>query len=128
MVRTKVTSRKGEREETRVLWTRAVTWKGGEKRPPLPIHPPSPAHEAPPEAGEMMRRITEAEQLEGVGRLPSSSLTKQLAQMAVEARPSKSGGEELAHKKLHPTMGGKAPQKEFLQAGKVKKPGSTSLG
>ena len=42
--------------------------------------------------------------------------------MAVEARPSKSGREGPAHKKLQPTMGGKAPQKEFLWAGQVKKP------
>ena len=70
----------------------------------------------------MMRRIAEAEQLEEVGRSPSSSPTQQLAQMAMEARPSKSGGEELACKKLCPTMGGKAPWKEFLQASKVKKP------
>ena len=35
--------------------------------------------------------------------------TQQLAQMAVEAGPSKLGGEEPAHKKLQPTMGGKAP-------------------
>ena len=41
--------------------------------------------------------------------------------MAAEARPSKLGGEEPARRKLHLTMGGQAPQKEFLQAGKVKK-------
>ena len=40
--------------------------------------------------------------------------------MAVEAGPSVSG-EEPAKGKLHPTVGGKAPQKEFLKAGKVKK-------
>ena len=41
--------------------------------------------------------------------------------MAAEARPSASG-EEPAQRKLHPTIGGKAPRKEFLKAGKVKKP------
>ena len=41
--------------------------------------------------------------------------------MAAEARPSTLGGEELARKKLQPTVGGKAPQKEFLKASKVKK-------
>ena len=41
--------------------------------------------------------------------------------MAVEARSSMLGREEPARKKLQPTMGGKAPQKEFLKAGKVKK-------
>ena len=43
-----------------------------------------------------------------------------------------SGGEELARKKLQPTMGGKAPHKEFLKATKVKKtrkyqPGTVAL-
>ena len=96
-----------------------------EKRPSSPIHPPSPAQEAPPEApeaGVIMKRIAEAEQLEGVGRSLPLSPTWQLAQMAVEAGPSKSGREELAHKKLCPTVGGKVPQKEFLQAYKVKNP------
>ena len=55
------------------------------------------------------------------GGSPQSSLTQQLAQMAAEARSSTLGGEELARKKLHPTVGGKAPRKEFLKAGKVKK-------
>ena len=68
-----------------------------------------------------MRKIAEAEQLEGVGRSSSSLLTCQLAQMAAEARPSMSDKEEAARRKLQPTMGGKAPQKEFLQDGKVKK-------
>ena len=36
--------------------------------------------------------------------------------------PSMLGREELPRKKLWLTVGGKAPQKEFLQAGKVKKP------
>ena len=40
----------------------------------------------------------------------------------LEARPSKLGGEDPVCKKLQPTMGGKTPWKEFLQAGKVKKP------
>ena len=52
--------------------------------------------------------------------------------MAAEAGPPKLGGEEPACKKLHPTIGGKAPQKEFLQASKVKKtrkyqPGTVAL-
>ena len=52
--------------------------------------------------------------------------------MAVEARPSTSDVEEPARRKLQPTIGGKAPWKEFLQAGKVKKtrkywPGTVAL-
>ena len=44
--------------------------------------------------------------------------------MAVEAGPSALGKEEPVRRKLQPTVGGKAPpQKEFLQAGKVKKTG-----
>ena len=51
--------------------------------------------------------------------------------MAAETGPSVLG-EEPAKRKLHPTMGGKAPQKEFLKAGKVKKtrkycPGTVAL-
>ena len=57
----------------------------------------------------------------GVGQSPSSLPTQQLAQMAAEAGPSKSGREEPACKKFWPTMGGKAPPKEFLWACQVKK-------
>ena len=51
--------------------------------------------------------------------------------MAVEIRPS-ALGEEPVRRKLQPTVGGKAPQKEFLQACKVKKtrkywPGTVAL-
>ena len=95
---------------------------------PLPIS----STRNPPGAEEIMRRIAEAEQLEGVGRLPPLLPTQQLAQMAVEVRPSMSGREEPARKKLQSTMGGKAPQKEFIKASKVKKtrkywPGTGSL-
>ena len=82
-------------------------------RPSSLVHPPTPANEAPPQAGEIMQQIAEAEQLRGIGRSPSSLPTQWLAQMAVEARPSMLGKEEV------PTgHGGKAPQKEFLQAEK----------
>ena len=62
--------------------------------------PSTPAKEAPPQAEEIMKRIAEAEQLEGVGRSPSLSLTSQLAQMAAEARPSMLGKEETVRRKL----------------------------
>ena len=62
--------------------------------------PPPPAKEAPPQAEDIMKWIVEAEQLEGVGRSPSSLLTQQLAQMAVEAGPSTLGGEEPVRRKL----------------------------
>ena len=69
---------------------------------------------------EATRQVEEARWLEEVGQSLSSLPTRQLTQMAVEARPSVSGGQP-AERKLHPTVGGKAPQKEFLKAGKVKK-------
>ena len=70
---------------------------------------------------EMIGQVEEAGRLEAVGQSPSSLPTQQLAQMAAEARPS-ALGEEPAQRKLCPTIGGKAPWKEFLKAGKVKKP------
>ena len=83
--------------------------------------PPVPEVEAPPTSSEMEKRVEEAEKLGEVGR----SL---VAQMVVEARPSMSGGEELAWRKLRQTVGGKAPWKEFLRASKVKKPQRYWLG
>ena len=138
MARMKLTPKK-EREGRTVLGTREdckkITKKG--RRPPSPVHHPSPARKPSPtrEAEKMVeeaeRQVEEARQLEEVGRLPSLSPTQQLAQMAAEAGPSVSG-EEPAKRKLCPTVGGKAPQKEFLKAGKVKKtrkyqPGTVAL-
>ena len=56
-----------------------------------------------------------------MGRSPELSLTQQLAQVAMEAGPSMLGGEEPASGKLGHTVRGKAPQKEFLKDGKVKR-------
>ena len=98
-----------------------------EERTPSPVHHPSPVKKPSPvrEVEQTMeeaeRQVEEASRLEEVGRLPSSLPTQQLAQMAAEAGPAVLG-EEPARRKLCPTMGGKAPQKEFLKAGKVKKP------
>ena len=80
---------------------------------------------------EAERWVEEARQLEDVGRLPSLLPTQQLAQMAAEARQS-ALREELVRRKLFPTVGGKAPQKEFLKTRKVKKtrkyqPGTVAL-
>ena len=80
---------------------------------------------------EAERWLEEARQLEDVGRSPLSLPTQQLVQMAAEAGPS-ALGEEPAKRKLHPTVGGKAPQKEFLKARKIKKtrkywPGTDAL-
>ena len=81
---------------------------------------------------EAERQVDEARQwLEEVGRSPSLSPTQQLAQMAAEAGPSVLG-EEPAKRKLCPTVGAKAPWKEFLKAGKVRKtrkywPGTVAL-
>ena len=120
----------GERSEqarrSRWLARQARKEEKKEKKPPSPVHYPSPAKRPSPMREvaqmleEMVRWVEEAGQLEEVGRSPSSLPTQQLAQMAAEAGQSASG-EEPAQRKLHPTVGGKAPQKEFLKAGKVKK-------
>ena len=60
----------------------------------------APDEEAPHMPSKIERKKVEAEKLEEVGRLPESSPTKQLAQMAVETGPSIPGGEELARRKL----------------------------
>ena len=107
------------------------------RRPPSPVHHPSPAKKPSPTREEEKRLeeaerwVEEARQLEDVGRSLSSLPTQQLAKMAVEAEPS-ALGEEPVRRKLCPTVGGKAPQKEFLMAGKVKKtrkyrPGTVAL-
>ena len=121
MAKMKKTPRMGEGRKALQVQTRAevhVKPVG----PPALVEPPVPDVEAPPTPSEMERRRAEAEKLEEVGRSLESSLTQQFAQMAVEAGPSMLGGEELARRKLQPTMGGRAPQKEFLKARKVKKP------
>ena len=121
----------GERSEqvrrSRRLARQARKEEKKEKKPPSPVHYPSPAKRPSPTREvaqtleEMVRWVEEARQLEEVGRSPLLSPTRQLAQMATEDGPS-ALGEEPAQRKLCPTIGGKAPQKEFLKAGKVKKP------
>ena len=96
------------------------------------MHPPPLVQENPLAPEEIMKCIAEAEWVEEVGRSVQLLLTWQLSQMAVEARPSMSGGEVPGRKELQPTVGGKAPQKEFLKTGKVKKtqkywPGTVAL-
>ena len=127
----------GERRRRRRLarWVRKE--EVIEKQPPSPVHHPSPAKSSSPmrEVVQVMEEVIgwveEANRLAEVGRSPSSLPTQQLVQMAAEARPS-ALGEEPARRKLHPTIGGKAPRKEFLKAGKVKKtrkyrPGTVAL-
>ena len=136
MARTKLTLKK-EREGKTVLRKREECERIVEKRrrPPSPVHHPSPARKPSPTrevekmTEEAEKWVEEARQLEEVGQSLSSLPTQQLAQMAAEAGPSVL---EPAKRKLHPTMGGKAPQKEFLKAGKVKKtrkyqPGTVAL-
>ena len=133
MVRTKLTPKK-DREERRVLWMREERERLARKgrRPPSPVHHPSPARKPSP-TREVEKMVEEAERwfeearwLEDVGRSPSSLPTWQLAQMAAEARPSASE-EEPVWRKLFPTMGGKAPGRNFSRLEKLKRPGSTSL-
>ena len=132
------TARQGrDKRSRRRLARRASEEKAPEKQPPSPVHHPSPAKSSSPAREveqtleEMKGRVEEASRLEGVGRSPSSSPTRQLAQMAAEAGPSVSG-EESPRRKLCPTVGGKAPWKEFRKGGKEKKtrryrPGTVAL-
>ena len=71
----------------------------------------------PPTLGEIDKKREEVRKLEEVRWSPGSSPTRQWAHMAVEA-----GSPERARKKPQPTVGGKAPCKEFLKAGMLKKP------
>ena len=138
MARTKVTPKKDKRGWERwELCSREVRRALAEKgqRPLSPVHHSSPARKPSPMREEEKRQMEEAEKwveearrLEDVRRSLSLLPTQQLAQMAVEAGPSMLGVEEPARRKLQPTMGGKAPQKEFLQAGKVKKTGKYQPG
>ena len=137
MTRTKLTPKK-ERKERWVLQTKKIREEMAAKgRRPPPVHHPSPAKKPSPvreeekRLEEAERQVKEARQLEDVGRSPSSLPTQQLAQMAAEARPS-ALGEEPVRRKVFPTVGGKAPQKEFLKARKAKKtrkywPGTVAL-
>ena len=75
----------------------------------------------PPTPGKVERRREEVRRLEKVGRSPESSPTRQLAQMATDVGPSSSTGEDPVQKKLWTTVGGKAPRKEFLKAGLLKR-------
>ena len=86
MVMTKETLKKGKEECVWKMKTRAQVHV--KPAPAVLVDPPVPVLEMPPS------------QEEQVGRSLELSPTKQLAQMAAEARPSMSGGEEPAHKKL----------------------------
>ena len=118
MARTKVIPHQGKRDGgMKILDKGSYEGENKGEEALIAVAPPTPAKEVPPQAEEIMRRIVEVEQLEGVGRSPLSP-TQQLAQMAAEAGPSTLGKEETVRRKLQPTMVGKAPWKEFLQAGK----------
>ena len=126
MVRTKVTSNKGKEE---CVWKVKIRVQAHvELAPPALVDPPVPVQETSPSQEELNKRIEEAEWQEQVGRSPELSPTWQMAQMSVEAGPSMLGGDEPAHKMLQPTMGGKAPWKEFLWAAPLKKPWRYQLG
>ena len=111
---------KGEKDVRRKVME-GVHAQSQPQRPPTPVDPQTPVQETPLDQDKMKRRVAEAEQLDEVGRSPQLLPTQQLAQMAVEARPSTLGVKEPARKKLHPTVGGKAPRKEFQKAGVIKK-------
>ena len=70
------------------------------QEPPALVDIPVPELEQTPTQSKLERRVKEAEKLGEVGRLLELSPTQQLAQMAAEAGPSISGGEETARRKL----------------------------
>ena len=70
------------------------------QEPPVLVYPSLLDVETPPSQSELEKRVEEAEKLGEVGRSPETSPTQQLAQMAVEAGPSMSGGEEPARGKI----------------------------
>ena len=117
MARTTITPWKEEKGKARKVKTRAEV-HAMPVEPPVLVEPPVPTEEVPPSLVEVERRRVEVSRLEEVGRLLELSPTQRLA---AEARPLMSGGEEPARKELCLTVGGKAPQKEFLVARKVKK-------
>ena len=130
MARTKLTLRKREKGGKRwVLRLREVRRALAEKgwRPPSPMHHPSPAKEPSPmrevekQMEEAEKQVEEARRLKDVGRSPSSSQPNSWPRWLQRPGPSMAGQEEPVRRKLQPTIRGKAPQKEFLQAGKVKK-------
>ena len=122
MARTKVTPHKGEKDDRRQVRMRAEMYAQSQpQRPPTLVDPPAPAQETPPDQDKIRRKVAEVEWFEEAGRLPQLSISQQLAQMATEAGPSMLGGKEPARKKFYPTVGEKAPRKEFLKAGVIKK-------
>ena len=112
MARMKVTPRKREDKRGQRTKTQAQVHAEAQE-PPVLVDPPVPGYQEAPTQSELDRMVEETEKLGEVGRSLESSSTQQLAQMAVEARPSMLGGEEPARRKLWATVGGKAPQKEF---------------
>ena len=137
MARTKVTPKKDDRGRERwVLHSREVRRALAEKgwRPPLQfITHPQPGSPHPQERtrrGRWKRLRSGWRKQEGWRMWEDpchccqpNSWPRWLQRLGHLhwVRRSQSGG------KLQPTMGGKAPQKEFIQAGKVKKTGSTGL-
>ena len=89
MARMKLTPQKGDGRKV----LRVRTWEEAHAEW-------APVEEAPLTPGKIERRKVEAEKLEVVGRLLESLPTQQFAHMAAEARPSMSGGEDPARRKL----------------------------
>ena len=111
---------------------RRVRKENVEKQPPSLVHHPSPAKSPLPTREvmqvmkEMMGRVEEASKLEAVGRSPSSSPTRQLAQMAAEARPSALGG-SLPEGSSIQLLEAKPHERNSRRQERSKRPGSTGL-
>ena len=114
--------------------TGKVGEEGGSHREmaPSPVHHPSPAKSSSPAREvvqvleEMTRWVEEASRLEAVGRSPSSSPTRQLAQMATEAQPSVLGGSLPKGNSVLP-LEARPHGRNSGRQGRSKRPGSTSL-
>ena len=136
MERTKVMPHKGEGKREVEMMQKKVSMRRGVKiristchstGTPLPVHPHC-QHQKP--LWDQKKYWNELQRQSSLGRWrsPQSLPTQQLAQMAAEAGTSTLDGEEPAPKKLHPTVGGKAPRKSSWRPRYSRKPRNTNQG
>ena len=125
LARTKKTPRMGESKRTLQVKTRVELHC--RLKPPVLADPPVPEVEPVPTQSEVERRVEEAEKLGEVG------VTRVIANLTVgpiaaEARPSMLSEEELARRKLWPTVGCKAPRRNSSRLERWRSPEGTDQG
>ena len=121
MARTKEMPKKGEKGGTKVLQTRVVVMLRNNWRDPhhLCTHISSTRNLSGSRRNyEMYSRDKAAR---GGGEVATVVTDPTVGPHGCRGGPSMLARKEAARKNLQPTMGGKAPQKEFLKAVKVKK-------